>query len=165
MVYFISDNHGHIKIGVTQNVDSRIKQMQTGNPYELICLKCLNTRWYRVFGHSKVDDYDLEKMFHYYFRDDVCKTSNSTSEWFYESNILPIIQLSDEDFIQWAKDNLTLKYDAFEIDKLSAKESKGYWESEAKRLNQYNKRLKSQIDNQKKIITELKTKLKQEENK
>lgn len=34
-VYFINDGHGHTKIGVSYNPQNRLRQCQTGNPYEL----------------------------------------------------------------------------------------------------------------------------------
>jgi hypothetical protein len=34
-VYAIADGHGHVKIGVADNVTKRLKQLQTGNPHRL----------------------------------------------------------------------------------------------------------------------------------
>ena len=65
-VYFIYDTRA-VKIGVANNIDTRIKQLQTGNPYELQLLKFIETQ----------DPYTLEKRFH-----QLLDGKRMTGEWF-----------------------------------------------------------------------------------
>lgn len=72
-VYFISDGE-YCKIGVTYNLDKRLKQLQTGNPKELKIIHSIRTR----------HPYELENELHNIFR-----TKNTRYEWF---DILDLIQ-------------------------------------------------------------------------
>lgn len=72
-VYFISDGHGHTKIGVSDNPQKRLKQCQTGNPYKL---KLERTE---VF-ESRNDALEREKELHNKFKD-----FNTHGEWFQTS--------------------------------------------------------------------------------
>ena len=90
MVYFISDGHGHIKIGITSNINERIKALQTGNPYPLTVRKAITT--------LKYPDCDLEKWLHHYFSESNCKTTSLTSEWFHEDEkINDFLNLSNDE--------------------------------------------------------------------
>lgn len=64
---YVMQCNNFIKIGVSDNPERRIKDLQTGNPYEIKLLLA-------------IDDYDaygLENQFHKYF-----KNINSIGEWF-----------------------------------------------------------------------------------
>lgn len=163
MVYFISDNHGHIKIGVAKHVSNRIKELQVGNAYELTCVKILDTSsivWNR--GKRGYTDYDLELLFHQYFKNDVCKTYNSSSEWFYEDNILPLLKIeSDEEMSEWIKNHLSIDFNVHEIKKVINEDSPSFLKSELDKKNKYITRLKKQIDHQKKDIERLKEELRE----
>lgn len=56
-IYFISDNNGHIKIGVTEDVTRRMQQLQTGNAMELSLIHSIRM-------NSMSDAYDLETILH-----------------------------------------------------------------------------------------------------
>ena len=99
MVYFISDNHGHIKIGVTEKLNERIKQLQVGNPYPLTVIKTIRS--------YKYSDYDLEKWLHSYFSDFNCKTSSYISEWFEEKGKLSdFLNLTDDEISYFIYKNI-----------------------------------------------------------
>lgn len=65
MVYFILCNKEFIKIGVSKHPEKRLKQFQTGCPYELKLLLVVN------------GDLQTEKGFHQLF-----ETTNVRGEWF-----------------------------------------------------------------------------------
>lgn len=56
-VYFISDQHGHVKIGKAQDPYKRLKQLQTGNPYELLLIE------YFPFYNGLLLEYALHDLF------------------------------------------------------------------------------------------------------
>ena len=56
-LYFISDCAEHIKIGVTDSINRRIKQLQTGNAQELYLV-------HYVVLNSPRDAYELEALLH-----------------------------------------------------------------------------------------------------
>lgn len=95
MVYFVSCNNEYIKIGVAQNIEARIKELQCGNPYKLKLVASISSR-----SHN---DYDIEKALHAYlysYRANV--GSDTNTEWF-ESNV--VLNLLSE----FKKDLLLLK--------------------------------------------------------
>ena len=67
-VYFIGDGVGHVKIGVTERIDSRLAELQTGNAHELTVLV------YEEGG------YGLEHEYHVRFDQHRIRGSN---EWFF----------------------------------------------------------------------------------
>ena len=72
-VYFIQEgrgNHGHIKIGVSNNVNNRLDSLQTGNPRKLTLMASIKCR-------SINDAYRLEKKLHKKF-----KPHRVRGEWF-----------------------------------------------------------------------------------
>lgn len=64
---YIMQCNNYIKIGVSSYPEKRIKDLQTGNPYEIKLLLAINSD----------DAYQLENQFHKYF-----KNINSGGEWF-----------------------------------------------------------------------------------
>lgn len=63
MVYFISDGN-RVKIGYSNDIDKRLRELQTGSSNELTVVNCL-------YGN-----YDTEKIAHKYF-----KSQNVIGEW------------------------------------------------------------------------------------
>jgi len=71
-IYFIqAGNNGAIKIGYADNVEKRLKQIQTGNPYKLKLLKTIN------------GNFEIEKNLHKLFYKDRLE-----GEWFTPSKEL-----------------------------------------------------------------------------
>lgn len=73
IIYFISDTK-YIKIGVTNNVEKRLKELQTGNPKKLKVIKIIYCE----------NPYYVEKMYHELF-----KSKRKEGEWF---DILDIVK-------------------------------------------------------------------------
>lgn len=78
-VYFITDNHGHIKIGKADNAYNRLKELQVGNPYKLKVLLS-------IMMNSQNQAYKLETALHKYF-----KNYKLEGEWFEEAPVLDLI--------------------------------------------------------------------------
>ena len=83
-VYFITDGHGHIKIGKADDTSQRIKELQTGNPYKLSFLLT-------VILPSVEEAFDLEQELHSIFDD-----YRMEGEWFEEP---PVLELIDTDVV------------------------------------------------------------------
>ena len=95
MVYFISDNEGHMKIGVTnQDIELRLSELQCGNPYELSIVKTIRRK---DLGIS-TDDYGIEKVLHEYFIN-----YRIRGEWFFEKGIEPILNMDDMQLQEFLK--------------------------------------------------------------
>ena len=64
-VYFINDGHGHMKIGISNNPEKRLRSIQTGNPYKLSIDRVEKYSTYEdAFRretelHNKFKDYNL----------------------------------------------------------------------------------------------------------
>lgn len=69
-VYFMEDGYGHVKIGVSNDPEKRLKQCQTGNPYKLIITRV------EPYESSK-EAYKRENELHNTFKD-----FNTHGEWF-----------------------------------------------------------------------------------
>ena len=71
-VYFIQQQGGgmHLKIGCSDNFDSRLKKLQTGSPYPLKCLA-------KVYAMDKYHAQVMEKTFH-----DRLRPYRLSGEWF-----------------------------------------------------------------------------------
>lgn len=71
-VYFITDGHNHVKIGVTSGkAEGRLSQLQTGNPFKL-------KMYERIFlTYSHLSAFDVEKTLHEKF-----KNYRLEGEWF-----------------------------------------------------------------------------------
>lgn len=69
-VYFITDFHGHIKIGIASNIRNRINVLQTGNPYKLRLLAALSVP-------CAEDALEIEKHLHNLF-----DSERLEGEWF-----------------------------------------------------------------------------------
>lgn len=87
-VYFISDDHGHIKIGKADDVYKRLKELQIGNPYKLNVLLS-------IIVDSSSYAYSLESELHNHF-----KEYRLESEWF---EAAPILDLIDTNIVQLNK--------------------------------------------------------------
>lgn len=83
-VYFITDNHGHIKIGKANNTMERLKELQTGNPYKL--MPVLN-----IWVESEELAFNIETALHKKLRN--CQMEG---EWF---RAAPVMQLLDTDIV------------------------------------------------------------------
>ena len=78
-VYFISDGHGHIKIGKADNTTERLKELQVGNPFRLH--QILN-----IMVNSPEVAFDMERTLHRYF-----KNYQMEGEWFRERPVMEVI--------------------------------------------------------------------------
>ena len=87
-VYFITDGHGHIKIGKADDVVQRLKELQTGNPYRLTVLLT-------VMLESPIYAFELELELHKKFDE-----YRLEGEWF-ESE--PVLKLIDTDIVKLDK--------------------------------------------------------------
>lgn len=75
-VYFISDGHGHIKIGKADNTTERMKELQVGNPFRLH--QILN-----IMVDSQETAYNMESALHRHF-----KNYQMEGEWFRERPVM-----------------------------------------------------------------------------
>ena len=87
-VYFITDNHGHIKIGKTDDTYKRLKELQTGNPYKLSILLT-------IMMTSVNDAFSLEQELHQLFKD-----YRLEGEWFEAE---PVFKVIDTDIVKLNK--------------------------------------------------------------
>ena len=78
-VYFITDGHGHIKIGKADDTYQRLKELQTGNPYKLSFLLT-------VMLDSVSDAFDLEQRLHSKFSE-----YRMEGEWFEAEPVMEFI--------------------------------------------------------------------------
>jgi len=83
-VYFIycsDQENSPVKIGVTSDIDNRISNLQTGNPYVLKCKALIPCK-------DKAQAYNLESYLHHRF-----KKKRMVGEWFrlYEVNLKAIL--------------------------------------------------------------------------
>lgn len=79
-VYFISDNLGHIKIGIAKDPSERKKDLQTANPMKLQIIFLMHVNDY---NHARI----LEKELHEKFKKDRLQ-----GEWFKEDAIIEFLQ-------------------------------------------------------------------------
>jgi hypothetical protein len=124
-VYFIycgEQQNSPVKIGVTSNIEGRISNLQTGNPWVLVCkalIPCAN----------KEQAYKLESYFHNRF-----KKKRMNGEWFklYNFNMKKIL----DDFSE--NQCVPLKKQGFNLVKKSG--------DQIKKLTKENKELKLQVE-------------------
>lgn len=57
-IYFLDDHNGHVKIGLTDNMERRMKQLQTGNAMELTLIHSIKV-------DSMQDAFQLESILHH----------------------------------------------------------------------------------------------------
>jgi len=77
IVYFVqAGESGPVKIGVTQNIEDRVVNLQTGNPEKINVMRALTLR-------SKEDAFNLESKLHNKFKD-----VRLNGEWFKYSKYL-----------------------------------------------------------------------------
>lgn len=72
-VYFLKSGQ-HIKIGVSNNVNSRIQTLQTGNPHEFELIGAIPQL-------ARTQAFEIESKFHHYFR-----SARKQGEWFHLPN-------------------------------------------------------------------------------
>lgn len=78
-VYFIRDGLGHIKIGMSNDVQSRLAELQTANPMDL--------EYYRGLKFKNISDArKAEKELHKMFRD-----VRLRGEWFLEKPVMDFV--------------------------------------------------------------------------
>ena len=82
-VYFITDDHGHIKIGKANDVWSRLCELQTGNPHKLRILLTVGLQ-------SEEQAFQLEQLLHRKF-----SKSRMEGEWFKEQDVLNLLSETD----------------------------------------------------------------------
>ena len=80
-VYFITDGHGHIKIGKADDTYKRIKELQTGNPYKLSFLLT-------VMLGSVAEAFELEQRLHSKF-----SRYQLEGEWFEADPVMEFIDV------------------------------------------------------------------------
>lgn len=73
-VYMVSDGH-YIKIGVTENMENRLRSISTGNPRPLKIMAIIDV------GYN-IDAHTVEKDLHYRLAD-----ARSSGEWFFHNNV------------------------------------------------------------------------------
>ena len=153
MVYLITDNNGFTKIGVANDADARLKELQTGNANKLTIL--------RVFFLRRVNDYDIEKALHFRYKD--CR---ACGEWFKDEGIKELIELSEGQIEQLIKAALkdyrkNYKYsDYIELTEI-ARPSEQQLKDKITRLEKYTQRLKHEVDNKRKKEKELLKRIKE----
>lgn len=69
-VYFLTDDHGHVKIGKSNDMTQRLKELQTGNPYKLRILLTIGM-------NSETEAFMLEEELHRKFA-----KARLEGEWF-----------------------------------------------------------------------------------
>ena len=75
---YILESDGFYKIGVSANINNRIKELQTGNPYTIEC----------VFSRRVPEAYEVEKYIHKLFEQD-----KVSGEWFeFDDRTLDIVE-------------------------------------------------------------------------
>ena len=124
-VYFIycgDQQNSPVKIGVTSNIEGRISNLQTGNPWVLVCkalIPCID----------KEQAYKLESYLHNRF-----KKKRMNGEWFklYDFNMKKILS----DFSD--RQSVPLKKQGFNLIKKS--------NDQVKRLTKENKALRLQVE-------------------
>lgn len=79
-VYFIDDKNGHIKIGTTDNIDRRKRQLQTGNALELSLV-------HYVKLDSMADAFALESILHHAFNNYKVK-----NEWYKKEPVMKFLK-------------------------------------------------------------------------
>lgn len=87
-VYFITDSHGHIKIGKANDTMARLKELQTGNPYPL-------TPILNIFVDSEEVAFGMESALHKKFRN-----FQMEGEWFRAE---PVMQVIDKEIVTIGK--------------------------------------------------------------
>ena len=89
-VYLISDGMGHIKIGSSTDLKARLKQLQTGNAYNLKVVK--------IFSVMRGWDTDLEFALHDRYAEYRIYNDNlDHGEWFYDACLNDLLSLQKED--------------------------------------------------------------------
>ena len=83
ILYFLqAGDKGPIKIGVTDDVNARLKNLQTGNPYKLNLLHKIEID-YTLGEHREISCEEMEKYFHTNFRAD-----RMEGEWYAPTDYL-----------------------------------------------------------------------------
>lgn len=94
-VYFIQEGYkGFLKIGVSDDVDSRLKALQTATPRNLILQA-------KIGCASRREAYDLENQLHKMFKD-----FHYRGEWFASSMIFHLDKIKHKQ-VEWRNKNLT----------------------------------------------------------
>lgn len=78
-VYFITDDHGHVKIGKANDVAVRMFELQTGNPYKLRILLSIPLP-------SEKEAFRLEQLLHQKFA-----RERMEGEWFNAESVLKFL--------------------------------------------------------------------------
>lgn len=152
MVYVISDGSGYVKIGVAENVNDRLLQLQTGNPRELKVLYSFSTRGAR----KRIDDWDLEHLLHKYYDSMRVITSKKITEWF-DEKCCETIEGTVKHFLKSGKN--TILENGQTITEYQPvrqnEETIGKLKGEIKQKNKYIQRLRSECENKRKREKEL----------
>ena len=99
--YFITDDLGHVKIGVAGNIRNRLSSLQCGNPYPLRLLAAI--RW-----DYQEDAEIAEKILHKHFDNKNCRISG---EWFRYIEVYKLLY-TDKD-IQVSNENGEITFHGF----------------------------------------------------
>lgn len=124
-VYFIycgDQQNSPVKIGVTSDIDNRISNLQTGNPYVLKCKALIPCK-------DKAQAYNLESYLHHRF-----KKKRMVGEWFklYDFNLKAIL----DDFSN--SRSIPLMKQGFNVVKKASRE--------IRQLKKQNKELTSKVE-------------------
>ena len=99
-VYFITDNHGHMKIGKAKEPFERLKALQIGNPYELEIYDLIEVKPHKP---SYFDSVTFEKMLHRMF-----SKYKVRNEWFMAEPIINWLEEVRKDAFVHPKSNYSL---------------------------------------------------------
>ncbi len=108
MVYIVTDGTGYGKIGVAENLDSRIKGLQTGNPRRIEKLKVIET-------NSRDGDFELEKRLHRRYKGAMVYINGEPTEWFLLDEIQELV-VGDK----WQVDDIAIEERFYKVGKVTS---------------------------------------------
>ena len=98
MLYVLSDGSGFVKIGITNDIEKRIKARQVGNPRPISIIKIYEYDHKLFKGFKKNHEQYIENALHEYFSEYRVKVS-SASEWFSEEAVKKLTDLNDQETV------------------------------------------------------------------
>ena len=149
MIYFISDGHNHVKIGVAEEPQKRIKELQIGNPYKLE----IKVTWEIRRQICKCGDYGVERFLHKILDD-----FRLEGEWFVEENAKYLMDMETDEIQQFLKDIKPQMMDETSITKRQQEINEKIIESQSKKQCEA---LKQKLKEANKQIRNLKAELKE----
>ena len=149
MVYFITDNNGFTKIGSTDyEVEKRLKELQCGNPRQLEVVKTIECY------NQRLSSLDVERCLHQYF--DYCRVRG---EWFKTEGLQNFYKLSESEVAALIVD-LMKKPVVTHCRVTDGYELEQWYRSQNERLLNQIQRLKSEVENKRKLDKKQKEQIK-----